>query len=821
MDKGRMKQPIRDKAGHKVKCWIAFQCDEKECPAYRSKNFRCWLFSGTHCRKEIQGEFLEKMEMCLNCNVFKTNMDTAAMRKTLMETNAQIKRYRKMVKERDREMESMSMELALGLSETFEALKGISSGDPAVRIPEASKVELIRKLKHMVNVTAENIGQTVDQFHEIAMGLAEHFDVLHRVAGGDLQARVTGISQTELLEYLKKLINETIESFAREIAEREEAENSLRKLEALESSVLRAIPHAVVGLRERRIFFANEAVEKVFGWTPGELIGRNTRILYRNDAEYEEIGRHFYPLLETERVHSEEYPCRHKDGRDIFCRVRAAVIGERMEEKGIVVVYEDITERKVMEEAILESEKKYLDHYQNAPDGFHSLGPDGTILEVNNTWLKMFGYERDEVVGKLKLTDLLADEGMSKFAATFSDLKQKGSIENIDYSLRRKDGMMLPVLLNATAIYDGKGEFLRTRTVVRDNSERKTYERKLERAAAEWRATFDCMPHGVMLIDEGHTIMRANSYMSEIFQIPFQDIVGKNCIHLNFGSRKPAEFCNALKAKDTGGHEILEYYDENLQRQFMVHWTPILDGGKSAKAYVLSFIDISDLKDKEKRLTESKDAFFNMLKELDVSYKELKGLYESLIHSFVNAIDAKSPWTKGHSERVTYYAVSIAKEMRLKEKDIETLQIAALLHDIGKIGTYDIVLDKPGKLTEAEFALIRMHPGKGEEILRPIKQFQHLLPIIRHHHERMDGRGYPDRLQGEEIPPLSRIITIADSYDSMTSDRPYRPAPPREYAISELQRCSGSQFEPQAVDAFLRVLKKLDQLPGVPVGSGI
>jgi HD-GYP domain-containing protein (c-di-GMP phosphodiesterase class II) len=159
--------------------------------------------------------------------------------------------------------------------------------------------------------------------------------------------------------------------------------------------------------------------------------------------------------------------------------------------------------------------------------------------------------------------------------------------------------------------------------------------------------------------------------------------------------------------------------------------------------------------------------------------------------------------------------------MRLKEKDIETLKISALLHDIGKIGTYDVVLDKPGKLTEAEFALIRMHPGKGEEILRPIKQFQHLLPIIRHHHERMDGRGYPDRLQGEEIPPLSRIITIADSYDSMTSDRPYRPAPPREYAISELQRCSGSQFEPQAVDAFLRVLKKLDQLPGVPVGSGI
>jgi putative nucleotidyltransferase with HDIG domain len=148
----------------------------------------------------------------------------------------------------------------------------------------------------------------------------------------------------------------------------------------------------------------------------------------------------------------------------------------------------------------------------------------------------------------------------------------------------------------------------------------------------------------------------------------------------------------------------------------------------------------------------------------------------------------------------------------LRGKDIDLLRIAALLHDVGKIGTYDVILEKPGKLTDEEFALIRMHPVRGEEILKPIKHLSELLPIVRHHHERLDGRGYPDGLKNNEIPFFSRIICIADSFDAMTADRPYRASPSREYAISELHRCKGTQFDPQAVDAFLHVLSKRKQL---------
>jgi putative nucleotidyltransferase with HDIG domain len=173
-------------------------------------------------------------------------------------------------------------------------------------------------------------------------------------------------------------------------------------------------------------------------------------------------------------------------------------------------------------------------------------------------------------------------------------------------------------------------------------------------------------------------------------------------------------------------------------------------------------------------------------------------------------MDAKSPWTKGHSERVTSYATAIAKAMGLNDNEIETLRIASLLHDIGKIGTYDVILDKPGRLTNEEFSLVKTHPVKGEEILKPIKQLQNILSIVRSHHERLDGNGYPDKLKGMEIPFVARIITVADSFDSMTSDRPYRPSPGKDYAISELKKYRGIQFDIQVVDAFLQVLEGME-----------
>lgn len=186
---------------------------------------------------------------------------------------------------------------------------------------------------------------------------------------------------------------------------------------------------------------------------------------------------------------------------------------------------------------------------------------------------------------------------------------------------------------------------------------------------------------------------------------------------------------------------------------------------------------------------------------------DMKGLFIGIIKSLAQAIDAKSPWTKGHSDRVTEYAVRIGKEMGLQDKELEVLRVAGLLHDIGKIGTHDTLLDKPGKLASAEYEIVKEHPARGSELLLPIKQLNHIIPWIRGHHERLDGTGYPDGLKGDEIPLQARILAVADAFDSMTAERPYRETPGREKAIEELKKNAGIQFDPKVVEVFLKILK--------------
>jgi HD-GYP domain-containing protein (c-di-GMP phosphodiesterase class II) len=166
------------------------------------------------------------------------------------------------------------------------------------------------------------------------------------------------------------------------------------------------------------------------------------------------------------------------------------------------------------------------------------------------------------------------------------------------------------------------------------------------------------------------------------------------------------------------------------------------------------------------------------------------------------AVERRDPYTGGHVRRVVDYAVAIGRRLGLGAEELEELRLAAVLHDIGKIATPDQVLSKPARLTPDETRVMRRHPVDGAEIVLPIAQLRALLGGIRHHHERLDGLGYPDGLRGEEIPLLARIIAVADTYDAMTTDRPYRRGHPAPEAMAEIERESGRQFCPQVVAAF-------------------
>ncbi|GAB4541061.1 MAG: hypothetical protein Fur0020_10390 [Thermodesulfovibrionia bacterium] len=324
----------------------------------------------------------------------------------------------------------------------------------------------------------------------------------------------------------------------------------------------------------------------------------------------------------------------------------------------------------------------------------------------------------------------------------------------------------------------------------------------------EWRVTLDSLPYGVMLIDRDLNIIRANRYISELSGIPLNELHGHKCYEILHNNKGLLGNCPIKRSILSKSSESTEFYDDVNDRYFIASATPILNNKDEIIAFSHPLIDITDLKKKELSLRDAKDAFFNLLLDIKKAYDSLERLYDDLLLAFSTAIDAKSPWTRGHSERVTSYAITIAREMGLNSYDLKILKTAGLLHDIGKIGTYDVILDKPSRLTDEELSIMMQHPKIGEAILKPIDGFRDVLSIIRSHHERYDGKGYPDGLKGEEIPLLARILFVADSFDSMTSDRPYRPAPGLGYAIEELKRHSGTQFDPDVVKAFLRVIEK-------------
>lgn len=221
------------------------------------------------------------------------------------------------------------------------------------------------------------------------------------------------------------------------------------------------------------------------------------------------------------------------------------------------------------------------------------------------------------------------------------------------------------------------------------------------------------------------------------------------------------------------------------------------------------------MKSRVDKIMELYELRFGLERELHKKAKQVEMVTMHSIMSIANTIDAKDKYTSGHSIRVARCSVAIAKRMGWSEEELQNLQYVALLHDIGKIGVPDAVLNKPSKLTDEEFAIIKKHPVIGGEILKEIHTIPHVREGALFHHERYDGKGYPYGLTGKDIPLFARIVCLADTYDAMSTNRVYRKMVPHEEIIAEYERCSGSQFDPELAEVFIEMLKE-----GYIVGGG-
>ncbi len=336
------------------------------------------------------------------------------------------------------------------------------------------------------------------------------------------------------------------------------------------------------------------------------------------------------------------------------------------------------------------------------------------------------------------------------------------------------------------------------------------------------RDILDNVKLGIVTLESDWNILYFNRHLADTFGVNRETVLGKDFLKI-FSDLERAGFDKSILDIFPGGFE-----DDQTCKSYEIE-KEMGDGDKRIFSYTVSILknkkelmgagivveDITEqreIEDKssatDKTLSRTNKKLSEKIAELSRLYEDAKKGYFDTIRALAFAIEARSYYTREHSERVTHYALDIAKKMDLPQDTMELIQYAGRLHDIGKIGVKDVVLDKPGQLTASEFTEIKLHPSRGAEMLEPLDFLHDSLPSIRAHHERYDGRGYPDGLLKDKIPLVARILSVADTFDAMTTNRPYRKALSHEDAIKEIRKYSGSQFDPKIAQAFLQVLEK-------------
>ncbi len=426
--------------------------------------------------------------MCLDCEPFRANMDDESIDQTLRMIIVQLTETKEAIEQRDTELEALSLEMALGLSEVFEALKKISSGDPMVRIPEASDLELIVKLKQIVNQTAENISEIIDLSHEFAMGLAEHFDVLHRVSKGDLTARVSGASDVELLEFLKNITNQMIDSVAKEITDRKQAEAGLRESEERFRTFAEKAPIGITIMKpDKRFEYINPHFTEIFGYTIQDMPDKDTwfetafpDIDYRSSIA-SSWEKYSFEDIKVGKIRSTTQIVKCQVGKDKIVNVRTVALADGKQ----FTTYNDITARAKAENATKQSERRYRELYESSRDGYAVVDMNGKIVESNTTFRNIIGYTEDELP---ELTyDGITPEKWHAMEANIIEEQvfKRGYSDVYEKEYRRKDGAVIPIEIRTYFMKDTEGEPSGMWAFVRDVTERKLAEKERKKLEAQ------------------------------------------------------------------------------------------------------------------------------------------------------------------------------------------------------------------------------------------------------------------------------------------------------------------------------------------------
>jgi PAS domain S-box-containing protein len=479
--------------------------------------------------------------------------------------------------------------------------------------------------------------------------------------------------------------------------------------------------------------------------------------------------------LEAVQKGAQDYLVKERvDGKLLEHSIRYAI--ERKQAEEMLKNHREYLEGQVIERtaALRESEGRYRTFFEQSKDVIFITSHEGTILEVNQATMDLFGYTREEMMA-MKTQKLYVD---AADRMRFQQLiEAEGSVRDFEVALRKKDGTPIQCLITASVWQSADGSMKGYQGIIRDITDRKRIETQLREQAL----IFENIHDGIIMTDLGGNIVSWNPAAERMFGYykgeVFQKTIGMLTTKVMEGKLQDDRWTGEIGFIRKDG-------TEGICETTVI---PLRDEGDNIIAMFGVCRDITERKRSEEQLQHS--------------YDKLRETLIATVNILASTIEMRDPYTAGHQRRVTTLACAIAEEMGLSDDQFDGLRMAGLIHDLGKINVPAEILSKPGQINDIEFSIIRYHPQICHDLLKTIELPWPVAKIVLHHHERINGSGYPQGLKGDAIMLEARILAVADVVEAMASHRPYRPALGIKRALEEITKNKGVLYDPAVVDA--------------------
>jgi PAS domain S-box-containing protein len=574
----------------------------------------------------------------------------------------------------------------------------------------------------------------------------------------------------------------------RDITARKQTEEALLRVnKAVESS------SDAIGISDAlgHHFYHNKAFTELFEYTPEELEAVGGGPAAYSDKK---VARKVFDTIMNGGSWSGEVEMVSKSGQKFPVLLHAdAIKDESGKVIGLIGVHTDITDRKRTEELLQQDRETFSTILENALYGVVLMDKDGKHLYVNPAFTAITGYALEDIpTGKDWMQKAYPDKEYRQKVREF--WQKDGEIEGTtrEASVVCKDGKTKEIEFRRTQLPDG-----RSVVMLADITEQKRLEEIVEKERQDLKLIIDSSPIIIFYKDTEGKFIRVNKTFAKALKMPEDDLVGKTVFDLyspQIAQRMADDDQDVLQSERPKLHIIYQYESAEGIRWGQTDKIPIYDKHGILRGLIGFAQDITERRQAEQALRRS--------------YHKLQETLVTTVNALASTVEMRDPYTAGHQRRVTILACAIAEEMGLTEEQFDGLRLAGMVHDIGKNSVPMEILNKPGRISEIESNIIKIHPQSGYNLLKDIEFSWPVAQIVLQHHERLDGSGYPQGLKNGEIMLEAKILAVADVMEAMASHRPYRPALGIEAALEEITKNRKILYDPEVVDVCTRLFRK-------------